>query len=314
MDWVEVTLESFEDTWTIAYPPPPPVNIYFEKYLPTPGKSLRLPETGILTLQAHHIHYQGKALKLEGKNPGTKARELAGRLVATGRNTEEDLAIEGKPVPELDGVLICGGWGAASPSAAISRKIRCADELDFFAVSSSEWPWGTAGEVLTLDMGRAMLKTGYCGIQRKFARNFDKFPLGKAVARERKHCRRDITTFAGRKLAAVVREAARQPEMLLIAFPGKVSPEGTPLEEAWPGLSDWQEAAVTIRNAAGLDSSRLLICSATELAAWSALMAPVAADWDRFAVITAGAGVRLAIVDRSEVTGTMTGPLEKNVN
>ena len=51
-----------------------------------------------------------------------------------------------------------------------------------------------------------------------------------------------------------------------------------------------------------MDSSRLLSCSATELAAWSALMAPVAADWDRFAVITAGAGLGLAIVDHSKAT------------
>ena len=203
---------------------------------------------------------------------------------------------------KVEGVLICGGWAAPSPAAAISRKIRSAGELDWFAVSAPQWPWGTAAAVLTLDMGRAMLKSGYCGIQRKFARNFDKFPLGKAVARERKHCRRDITTFAGRKLAAVVREAAKRPEMLLIAFPGKVSPEGTPLEEAWPGLSDWQEAAVTIRFAAGLGRSHLLSCSDTELAAWSALMAPVAADWDRFAVITTGAGLGLALVDRSKAT------------
>ena len=63
-----------------------------------------------------------------------------------------------------------------------------------------------------------------------------------------------------------------------------------------------QEAAGSIRFAAGLDSSRLLSCSATELAAWSALMAPVAADWDRFALITAGAGLGLALMDRSKVT------------
>ena len=63
-----------------------------------------------------------------------------------------------------------------------------------------------------------------------------------------------------------------------------------------------QEAADSIRDAAGLGRSHLLSCSDTELAAWSALMAPVAADWDRFAVITTGAGLGLALVDRSKAT------------
>ena len=147
-------------------------------------------------------------------------------------------------------------------------------------------------------MGKSYLKTGYCGIHRRFARNFDKFPLRRTAARERKRQRREVAAFVGRKLNALVRETAREPETLLIGFPCKVSPEGTPQEEAWPGMADWQETAAAIRDAAGLANSRILVCNDAELAAWSALASPLTAAWNRFAVITAGTALGLALVCR----------------
>jgi hypothetical protein len=229
--------------------------------------------------------------------PAEMATYLAGLL--TTDDEEARLKLDGATLRALDGVLLCGGWVNTGPGSALSYQVRHAPEGGYFAVSAEEWPWGSRGEVLAVDMGKSYIKTGFGALYRRFARNFNNFPLRRPPNRERRSYRRKVAEFMGRKLAAMVREAGYAPATLLLAFPCKVSPEGTPEEEAWPGMAGWENAGPEIAVAAGLGASRLIVCNDAELAALSAWHSPLTADWNHFAVLTVGTALGLALVDRA---------------
>lgn len=270
-----LNLQYFAGTWSLPPYRPPPVEKNLEPFLPGGCHGGRLAASQIASYQVGDLKRGGERIKLAGRSVGEMGIELAGLLVAAAGDNVEGLTHGGLTLPSVEGVILCGGRIVGGLEDIGPVTVRHAPDGGFFSVSATKWPCGSQHDVLVLDMGKSYLKTGFCGIYRRFARNFDKFPARKAALRERNRWRRELAAFVGRKLAAVVREAGRQPQMLIVGFPCKVSPEGTPMEEAYPGMEGWGDAGHQFSAAAGLETCQVFVCNDAELAAWSALHSPV---------------------------------------